>query len=357
MSWKVYLFIDNKDRINPDDQVYGYVREAEQRVYLFPDHLAHALHDREPFRLQRIDNAWFATSHRFKPVEVEVLELRRIYERTPFKPHLLQQLNHRTVMLIGLGSMGSAITTSLARAGVGTLILADPDVMDIANVSRHEGSLLDIGRPKPDIVRDRVLSINPTLSVETINEDIFAWDDQRLQPLVDRASVLVATTDRMGVQHMSNEQSVLRQRPLVAAGCHDEARSGEVFTWFPHQGLPCYACLRDADAAPAPPPEGRHDYVSHNDDYTGEPGLHAAIAQIAHAAAEAILSVLLAPEQDSELGRVFGPRSQFLLKGTARSAGYHRFEKPFQAWMIGFTAPRRDCVFAGEHAKECSSSE
>ena len=201
-------------------------------------------------------------------------------------------------------------------------------------------------------MRDRLLTINPAMAIETYCEDIFQWEDEDLHALVDRADVIVATTDRAAVQQMANEQAVLRQRRFVAAGCHEEARSGEVFTWFPGEGLPCYACLRDARIAPTT--EGRHDYAftDDDDDYTGEPGLHAAIAQVANAAAQAVLSLLLVPEPDSELGRVFRPNQQLLMMGTARAAGYFRFQRPFQAWMVGFRGSRRDCILAAEHAKE-----
>jgi len=61
------------------------------------------------------------------------------YSRTPFDPYEMESLWDQTVVIMGLGTGGSKIAVELARAGVGKFKLCDPEKLDYANISRHEG--------------------------------------------------------------------------------------------------------------------------------------------------------------------------------------------------------------------------
>src|SRR5687768_10487575 len=78
-----------------------------------------------------------------------------------------EKLKAAKVLLVGAGGLGSPLGLYLAAAGVGTLGIVDFDVVDETNLQRQ---LLhgtdDVGRPKLDSARDRILETNPHVRVE-----------------------------------------------------------------------------------------------------------------------------------------------------------------------------------------------
>lgn len=72
-----------------------------------------------------------------------------------------------TVAICGLGGLGSNIAISLARAGIGTLILIDFDRVDITNLHRQQYKANQIGMNKTDALRDNLLEIAPYVALET----------------------------------------------------------------------------------------------------------------------------------------------------------------------------------------------
>ena len=78
-----------------------------------------------------------------------------------------KKLSSATVAICGLGGLGSNIAVSLARAGVGKLILIDFDRVDITNLHRQQYKANQIGMNKTDALRDNLLEIAPYVALET----------------------------------------------------------------------------------------------------------------------------------------------------------------------------------------------
>lgn len=77
-------------------------------------------------------------------------------------------LAKKTVMVFGLGGVGSFVAEGLCRAGIGRLILIDADTFDPSNLNRQLGATTEtVGQRKTDVMQRRLLSINPELVVET----------------------------------------------------------------------------------------------------------------------------------------------------------------------------------------------
>ena len=72
-----------------------------------------------------------------------------------------------TVAICGLGGLGSNVAISLARAGIGKLILIDFDRVDITNLHRQQYKANQLGMNKTDALRDNLLEIAPYVTLET----------------------------------------------------------------------------------------------------------------------------------------------------------------------------------------------
>ena len=75
------------------------------------------------------------------------------------------RLQDLTVAVVGLGSAGSKIATSLARSGVGRFVLVDDDLLHPSNLVRHDGDVSGVGQHKVDAVGDRLVLINPKIEI------------------------------------------------------------------------------------------------------------------------------------------------------------------------------------------------
>lgn len=83
----------------------------------------------------------------------------------------LNKLKNSTVAVFGIGGVGSYTVEALARAGVGSLVLVDKDDVSVTNINRQLHSTFStVGMAKVDVMRDRVLDINPDIKVKVFNE-------------------------------------------------------------------------------------------------------------------------------------------------------------------------------------------
>ena len=88
----------------------------------------------------------------------------------------LQTLRDKSVFVLGIGGVGGYVCEALARSGVGKLILVDSDVIDETNINRQIIALHStIGRKKVEVMKERILDINPNCKVEVY--DTFLGED------------------------------------------------------------------------------------------------------------------------------------------------------------------------------------
>lgn len=81
----------------------------------------------------------------------------------------LDKIKGSSVIVFGIGGVGSYVVEGLARAGVGRLTLVDNDVVDITNINRQLPALHStIGKFKADVMADRIRDINPECEVEAV---------------------------------------------------------------------------------------------------------------------------------------------------------------------------------------------
>ena len=109
----------------------------------------------------------------------------------------IKKLQQSKVAIFGVGGVGSFVVEALARAGVGTLVIIDHDEVDITNINRQIIATHDsIGRPKVEVAKERILSINPNAEV-IIYKEFFSKEtegiiDNSLDYVVDCVDTVTA---------------------------------------------------------------------------------------------------------------------------------------------------------------------
>lgn len=144
------------------------------------------------------------------------------------------------VLIIGLGGLGSPVATYLAAAGVGHLVLCDHDQVDLSNLQRQiVHATADVGRPKVESARDRLMAINPEPRIDTIARQL---TDEELLEQVRLADCVVDCTDNFGIRFALNEACVRAATPLVSGAAI--RMEGQVAVFMGHlPDQPCYRCL------------------------------------------------------------------------------------------------------------------
>ena len=91
-------------------------------------------------------------------------------ERMMLGDEAIRKLASSSVLIFGIGGVGGYVAEALARSGVGSLVLVDSDKVDITNINRQIIALRStIGKYKTEVMRERILDINPDCKVEVRN--------------------------------------------------------------------------------------------------------------------------------------------------------------------------------------------
>jgi molybdopterin/thiamine biosynthesis adenylyltransferase/proteasome lid subunit RPN8/RPN11 len=201
-------------------------------------------------------------------------------------------LRDRSVLVAGLGSVGSYVAEQLARSGVGGLALLDPDAVEAANLSRTAYAAEDVGRKKPEALARRLLSVAPGLRLALHPVAVEGLAAAELDALVRAADLVVAATDDPAAQRALDRFAYARRRPALFVGLYAGAEGGEVILTIPER-TPCYLCAtraRHAVERSAGRVERRTDYGTGR--LAGEHALGADIQHVASAAVKLALSLL-----------------------------------------------------------------
>jgi molybdopterin/thiamine biosynthesis adenylyltransferase len=151
-----------------------------------------------------------------------------------------EKLLASTALVVGAGGLGSPAAMYLASAGVGTIILADHDTVEISNLQRqilHQTSRL--GALKAESGRDTLLALNPEITVETRTVRL-AGD--MLDAQIAQVDVVLDCTDNFATRHAINRACVKHNKPLVSGAAI--RFEGQISVFDPRDATaPCYHCL------------------------------------------------------------------------------------------------------------------
>ncbi len=148
------------------------------------------------------------------------------------------------VLIIGAGGLGSPAALYLAAAGVGSIGIADADLVDISNLQRQViHHTPDVGKPKVMSAREKMEAINPDVKVNTYKTWINAGN---ILEIIKNYDFVIDGTDNFAAKFLINDACIMAGKPYSHAGVLHFI--GQTITVKPGESA-CYRCI-----FPTPPP-------------------------------------------------------------------------------------------------------
>ena len=251
-------------------------------------------------------------------------------------PKEAERLAQKHFSIIGCGSGGSALADMAARSGIGRFTLVDPDVLALENVGRHMLSRGDVGKPKVEGLKSKILALNPRAQVNAIFS--------RFHDLEEKPDLIVAGTDSFACAAAVNSYALRAEIPAVYCGCWGEASVGEILYVLPGK-TPCYQCYAGFRQSTVEVPEIPADprkYTDPDFDSTkvpGQAGLWANILMIAGLGFQIALALL---DPESDRAALIDYERTLLLFNVSK------YDSPLQPLAVTFGKVSKGCAICDE---------
>jgi hypothetical protein len=251
-------------------------------------------------------------------------------------PKEAKRLHAKHVAFVGCGSGGGAIALMAARAGIGKFTLCDHELLAIENVGRHMLSRGDVGRPKVEGLKSKILELNPSAQVNAVFGQFQGFDDA--------PDLIVGGADSFSCEAKVNGYALNTGTPAIFCGCWGEASVGEILYVIPGK-TPCYQCYagfrRGAVDVPDVLPDARK-YTDPEFDATrlpGQAGLWANILMVAGLGFQVALA-LLDPESD-RAALIDHEHTLFLFNVS-------KYDSPLRPLAVTFGKVKKGCAICDE---------
>ena len=144
-------------------------------------------------------------------------------------------------LIVGAGGLGSPAAMYLAAAGVGHIVLADDDTVDLTNLQRQIAhTTARVGEPKVASAATTLAALNPGVQVSTLASRL--QDDALLHAEIEAADVVLDCTDNFATRVLLNRACVAHATPLVSGAAI--RFEGQICVFDTRAAAsPCYACL------------------------------------------------------------------------------------------------------------------
>lgn len=157
-----------------------------------------------------------------------------------------EMISAAKVLVIGAGGLGSSVLLYLAAAGVGTLGIADGDVVDLTNLQRQViHSTADVAKAKVESAAEKIARLNPDVQVKGHHTLV---TPENIMALIDAYDFVIDGTDNFEAKFLINDACILGRKPFSHAGVLQFV--GQTMTVLPGQSA-CYRCVFDQP----PPPD------------------------------------------------------------------------------------------------------
>lgn len=156
-----------------------------------------------------------------------------------------QKLLRARVLIVGAGGLGCPVALYLAGSGIGHLTVCDSDSLDLSNLQRQIAySSSDVGVNKAQLLRQRMLALNPTLEIHALDQRLQA---EMLIEEVKKADLVIDASDNFATRFALNDACSAEKKPLISGAAIRLQGQISVFRLDLGRG-PCYRCLYNEEA-------------------------------------------------------------------------------------------------------------
>lgn len=151
-----------------------------------------------------------------------------------------ERLLAASVLIVGVGGLGSPVAMYLASGGVGRLVIVDDDVVELSNLQRQIIHRTDaLGQPKVTSAQTTLYQINPEICVETIAHRL---NHEQLASTIAGVDLVLDCSDNFETRFALNSACVQAGKPLISGAVI--RMEGQITVFDPRQPhSPCYRCL------------------------------------------------------------------------------------------------------------------
>jgi molybdopterin/thiamine biosynthesis adenylyltransferase len=294
----------------------GSTRKKTRRTWVFYD--VEQRHNEEPHLLP-------------PPIETQALSARVREQRIPE----LRGLQECRFVVAGAGTLGSAITLELAKAGAGQIEIIDADRYDLNNSVRHVLGTFAAGREKAPELAGLAESLNPFVTAIPHVLRIGGSEEDRAEviELVQQASVVIDATGSHTALRTLHSYTAPRETPLVSVALTPGGYGGRVITLSGRS--PCFDCFLAAqDAGELPMPE--EGPISRETPYACS---HPAAACAGFDALEFACHATRVAVQAAAATEYPAKDADWIIVN---------LRTPAERWQQGTLQPHRDCPWCGE---------
>ncbi|CFU99106.1 HesA/MoeB/ThiF family protein [Yersinia pseudotuberculosis] len=165
-------------------------------------------------------------------------------------PEGQRKLKGASVLIVGLGGLGSPAALYLAAAGVGQLLLADDDQLDLTNLQRQilyrtadigqtlSNPTSSVSHNKARLAQRHLQQLNPQIRIVALDTRLTG---QVLTDAVANADLVLDCSDNMETRHQVNAACVAAQKPLISGSA--VGFSGQLLVIEPPYAQGCYTCI------------------------------------------------------------------------------------------------------------------
>ena len=154
-----------------------------------------------------------------------------------------EKLKQSSVLIVGMGGLGSPVAMYLAAAGIGHLVIADQDTIEQSNLQRQIAHTLEsVGDSKVSSAKTTLENLNPWIKVTTIEQHL---DGEVLDYAVANADIVLDCSDNYTTRFALNKACVEHSKALVSGTA--VRFNGQVAVFNQASESACYQCLYQAE--------------------------------------------------------------------------------------------------------------
>ena len=242
-----------------------------------------------------------------------------------------RRMADKRVVILGCGSVGSLVAIELAKAGVGSFLLCDADILEYHNLCRHQCGIEDVGD----------LKVNALVNVEKFEGIIQNIPKTQLDSFcVPGSTLFIGCADNRDADVYANRISIYYSACFLSIGFWERAFAGEIFYHIPKREMPCYECALGNGGNVSARAQANHHIYSNQENTEGlkfEPGISVDIDFITTIGIKMAIDLLCSGDADyirGEMVEIFSYPLQITTslvvgygKRACRESGVCKYEK------------------------------